>query len=94
MTEQSTGPEVLKENPVIVVDIDGVLFDTPQHAVERWNSIHGTDYKVEDIFDIMPSTIRRSSAIGTRAAWKPTKKLAESLMTAFMVRKSMLPITC
>lgn len=49
--EQPTNPEVSKENPVIVVDIDGVLFDTPQHAVERWNSIHGTDYKVEDIFD-------------------------------------------
>lgn len=49
--EQLTNPEVLKEHPVIVVDIDGVLFDTPQHAVERWNGIHGTDYKVEDIFD-------------------------------------------
>ena len=35
--EQPTNPEILKENPVIVVDIDGVLFDTPQHAVERWN---------------------------------------------------------
>ena len=37
--------------PVIVVDIDGVLFDTPQHAVERWNDLHDTNYKVEDIFD-------------------------------------------
>src|SRR5690349_2105350 len=56
MTEQISPehplrPEVAKERPVIVVDIDGVLFDTPQHAVERWNSIHGTAYSVEDIFD-------------------------------------------
>lgn len=51
LSEQPTNPELLKEHPVIVVDIDGVLFDTPQHAVERWNSVHGTDYKVEDIFD-------------------------------------------
>jgi len=51
MAEQQTNPEVLKENPVIVVDIDGVLFDTPGHAVERWNAAHGTEYKVEDIFD-------------------------------------------
>lgn len=43
--------EKLSERPVIVVDIDGVLFDTPQHAIERWNKIHGTAYKVEDIFD-------------------------------------------
>lgn len=50
-SEQPANPEVLKEHPVIVVDIDGVLFDTPQHAVVRWNSVHGTDYKVEDIFD-------------------------------------------
>lgn len=46
-----TNPEVLAERPVIVVDIDGVLFDTPQHAVERWNAIHGTTYTVSDIFD-------------------------------------------
>lgn len=51
LSEQPTNPEVLKEHPVIVVDIDGVLFDTPGHAVERWNRIHGTGYKVEDIFD-------------------------------------------
>lgn len=37
--------------PVIVVDIDGVLFDTPAYAVRRWNTLHGTDYSVEDIFD-------------------------------------------
>lgn len=49
--EQPSNMEVLKEHPVIVVDIDGVLFDTPQHAVERWNKIHGTSYAVEDIFD-------------------------------------------
>lgn len=51
LSEQPVNPEVLKEHPVIVVDIDGVLFDTPQHAVERWNKIHGTTYAVEDIFD-------------------------------------------
>lgn len=54
MTEllsQQPNPEVLKEHPVIVVDIDGVLFDTPQHAVERWNKMHGTNYAMEDIFD-------------------------------------------
>lgn len=49
--EQSTNPEIQLERPVIVVDIDGVLFDTPQHAIERWNNLHGTEYKVEDIFD-------------------------------------------
>lgn len=49
--EQPMNPEVLREHPVIVVDIDGVLFDTPQHAVERWNNMHGTSYAVEDIFD-------------------------------------------
>lgn len=49
--EQPANPEILKENPVIVVDIDGVLFDTPQHAVKRWNAEHGTAYAVEDIFD-------------------------------------------
>ena len=51
LPEQPVSSEVLKEHPVIAVDIDGVLFDTPGHAVERWNSIHGTSYKVEDIFD-------------------------------------------
>jgi len=49
--EQPVNPEILREHPVIVVDIDGVLFDTPQHAVERWNTVHGTSYAVEDIFD-------------------------------------------
>jgi len=51
ISDQPTSAEVLNEHPVIVVDIDGVLFDTPQHAVERWNRIHGTEYAVEDIFD-------------------------------------------
>ena len=51
LSEQPVNSEILKENPVIVVDIDGVLFDTPQHAVERWNNVHGTNYEVEDIFD-------------------------------------------
>jgi beta-phosphoglucomutase-like phosphatase (HAD superfamily) len=39
------------QHPVIGVDIDGILFDTPQQAVERWNSEHGTTYTVEEIFD-------------------------------------------
>lgn len=51
LSEKQTNPESLKEHPVIVVDVDGVLFDTPQHAVDRWNTEHGTTYAVEDIFD-------------------------------------------
>ena len=51
LSEQPANPKVLKERPVIVVDIDGVLFDTPQQAVDRWNAEHGTTYLVEDIFD-------------------------------------------
>lgn len=49
--ELSPNPEVLSERPVIVVDIDGVLFDTPEQAVRRWNKEHGTSYSVVDIFD-------------------------------------------
>lgn len=33
------------------MDIDGVLFDTPQHAVNRWNKLNGTNFTVADIFD-------------------------------------------
>lgn len=40
-----------QEQPVIVVDIDGVLFDTPQQAVERWNALHGTSHGTPDIYD-------------------------------------------
>lgn len=47
MTEQV----VNSNRPVIVVDIDGVLFDTPKHAVERWNKTHATTYTLKDIFD-------------------------------------------
>ena len=36
---------------VVVVDIDGVLFDTPGQAVERWNKLYGTSYAVGDIYD-------------------------------------------
>ncbi|MGB3945567.1 MAG: HAD family hydrolase [Candidatus Saccharimonadales bacterium] len=43
--------EVAQEQPVIVVDIDGVLFDTPKQAIERWNEIHGTTHAVTDIYD-------------------------------------------
>jgi phosphoglycolate phosphatase-like HAD superfamily hydrolase len=39
------------EQPVVIVDIDGVLFDTPKQAVERWNAIHGTAHDVTDIYD-------------------------------------------
>lgn len=39
------------EETIVVVDIDGVLFDTPQQAVERWNVLHGTSYTVQDIYD-------------------------------------------
>lgn len=49
--EQLSNPEAPRLNPVIVVDIDGVLFDTPQHAVDRWNAEHGTAFTVTDIFD-------------------------------------------
>ncbi len=51
MSETLSSPEALRSHPVIVVDIDGVLFNTPQQAVEQWNKIHGTNYAVEDIFD-------------------------------------------
>lgn len=51
LPEQPANPEAIKGRPVIVVDIDGVLFNTPQHAVERWNNLQGTSYKVKDIFD-------------------------------------------
>lgn len=39
------------EHPTIVVDIDGVLFDTPAQAVARWNDIHGTTHEVADVYD-------------------------------------------
>jgi phosphoglycolate phosphatase-like HAD superfamily hydrolase len=49
--DQSESHEILKEQPVIVVDIDGVIFDTPQQAVDRWNEIRGTNYATPDIYD-------------------------------------------
>ncbi|MFZ1257982.1 MAG: hypothetical protein WAQ25_00770 [Candidatus Saccharimonas sp.] len=51
LSEQPRNPEILSEHPIIVVDIDGVLFDTPQQAVDRWNREHGTSYAVQDIFN-------------------------------------------
>lgn len=45
------GEQVTPEQPVIVVDIDGVLFDTPQQAVEQWNATHGTSHETPDIYD-------------------------------------------
>ena len=35
MTETLAGKETLKVRPVIVVDIDGVLFDTPRQLLLR-----------------------------------------------------------
>lgn len=40
-----------QEQPIVVVDIDGVLFDTPGQAVDRWNTIHRTTHEVTDIYD-------------------------------------------
>ncbi len=51
MSEQPANHEVLKERPVIVVDIDGVIFDTPTQAVRKWNAAHGTEYSTADIYD-------------------------------------------
>lgn len=43
--------DLATEQPVVVVDIDGVLFDTPGQAVKRWNDIHGTSHETPDIYD-------------------------------------------
>ena len=40
-----------KKQPVIVFDIDGVLFSTPSDAVKHSNNIHGTSHDVTDVFD-------------------------------------------
>lgn len=40
-----------KKQPILVVDIDGVLFDTPSQAVWRWNEIHDTEHETTDIYD-------------------------------------------
>jgi uncharacterized HAD superfamily protein len=37
--------------PIVVLDVDGVLFQTPSDAVLAANKLHGTTHKVEDIFD-------------------------------------------
>jgi beta-phosphoglucomutase-like phosphatase (HAD superfamily) len=50
MPQHELGEKLVK-TPVVVIDIDGVVFDTPGQAVTRWNEIHGTDYQVPDIFD-------------------------------------------
>jgi phosphoglycolate phosphatase-like HAD superfamily hydrolase len=41
----------MPKKPTLVVDIDGVLFDTPIDAVAIFNAGHGTRYAVTDIFD-------------------------------------------
>lgn len=39
------------KKPVIVVDIDGVLFETPIDAVKAYNQAYGASYNVSDIFN-------------------------------------------
>lgn len=39
------------EQPIVVVDIDGVLFDTPIDAVTSANAANGTNHDVTDIFN-------------------------------------------
>lgn len=39
------------KKPVVVVDIDGVLFDTPVDAVATANRLHGTKHLATDIFN-------------------------------------------
>jgi uncharacterized HAD superfamily protein len=39
------------QKPIVVVDIDGVLFDTPIDAVAAANVTHGTTHHVNDIFN-------------------------------------------
>lgn len=51
MTDINIETERIERQPIIVVDIDGVLFDTPKQAVERWNQIHGTSHDVTDIYN-------------------------------------------
>jgi hypothetical protein len=46
MTEQ-----VIPEQPIVVVDIDGVLFNTPVDAVTAANAENGTNHNVTDIFN-------------------------------------------
>jgi len=43
--------QVATEKPVVVVDIDGVLFNTPADAVTAANEKHGTNYATSDIFN-------------------------------------------
>lgn len=44
-------PQAVAEQPIVVVDIDGVLFDTPTDAVAAANAENGTDHDVTDIFN-------------------------------------------
>ncbi len=43
--------QAMTKTPLIVVDIDGVLFNTPADAVMASNAAHGTAHDVTDIFD-------------------------------------------
>lgn len=43
--------QVTAEQPIVVVDIDGVLFDTPIDAVAAANVENGTNHDVSDIFN-------------------------------------------
>lgn len=40
-----------KAHPTVIVDIDGVLFDTVRESVTVFNQLHGTHYTPEDIFN-------------------------------------------
>ena len=39
------------QKPIVVVDIDGVLFNTPVDAVASYNKKYSSNYKVSDIFN-------------------------------------------
>lgn len=43
--------QIAVEQPIVVVDIDGVLFDTPADAVAAANAENGTRHEVTDIFN-------------------------------------------
>lgn len=51
MSETLHSNEIVRHRPVIVVDLDGVVFDTPQQAVNSWNELYGTQFLTTDIYD-------------------------------------------
>lgn len=50
LTDKNT-EKSLDARPIVVVDIDGVLFDTPVDAVAAANTEHSTTYTSKDIFN-------------------------------------------